>query len=99
MQQYASQADAIAVDGAKMPHLFPGTTLNLKTLGDAGLSLQTTGAAGTPTSGTGRDPTAWRGQSLMGSGKVDPGMSRAAQAVQAAATAHTRPAPPVGSIS
>ena len=36
MKQYASQADAIAVDGAKMPHLFPGTTLNLKTLGTPG---------------------------------------------------------------
>jgi lambda family phage portal protein len=36
MQQYASQADAIAVDGAKMPHLFPGTKLNIRTLGTPG---------------------------------------------------------------
>lgn len=36
MEQYASQAGAIAVDGAKMPHLFPGTSLNVRTLGTPG---------------------------------------------------------------
>ena len=36
MNKYTSAAGAIAVDGAKMPHLFPGTSLNLKTLGTPG---------------------------------------------------------------
>lgn len=36
LQTYLSQSNAIAVDGAKMPHLFPGTKLNAKTLGTPG---------------------------------------------------------------
>jgi len=36
MEKYVSRADAIAVDGAKMPHLFPGTKLNVRTLGTPG---------------------------------------------------------------
>jgi lambda family phage portal protein len=36
MQQYASKADQIAVDGAKIPHFFPGTKLNIRTLGTPG---------------------------------------------------------------
>jgi lambda family phage portal protein len=36
LQSYLSQSNSIAVDGAKMPHLFPGTKLNAKTLGTPG---------------------------------------------------------------
>ena len=36
MEKYVSKAGAIAVDGAKMPHLFPGTSLNIRTLGTPG---------------------------------------------------------------
>lgn len=36
LQAYLSQSNAVAVDGAKMPHLFPGTKLNAKTLGTPG---------------------------------------------------------------
>lgn len=33
---YANSADKIAIDGVKMPHLFPGTKLNLKNAGTPG---------------------------------------------------------------
>jgi len=36
LREYLSQSNSIAVDGAKIPHLFPGTTLNTKTLGTPG---------------------------------------------------------------
>lgn len=36
LQDYLSQSNSVAVDGAKMPHLFPGTKLNAKTLGTPG---------------------------------------------------------------
>ena len=36
LDSYLSQSNSIAVDGAKMPHLFPGTKLNAKTLGTPG---------------------------------------------------------------
>lgn len=36
LQTYLSGSNSIAVDGAKMPHLFPGTKLNVKTLGTPG---------------------------------------------------------------
>lgn len=36
MSAYSRDANGIAVDGAKMPHLFPGTKLNAKTLGTPG---------------------------------------------------------------
>jgi lambda family phage portal protein len=36
LQEYLSNANGIAVDGAKMPHLFPGTKLNARPLGTPG---------------------------------------------------------------
>jgi lambda family phage portal protein len=36
MQQYARGGEAIAVDGAKIPHFFPGTKLNVLPLGTPG---------------------------------------------------------------
>lgn len=36
LQSYLSNANGIHVDGAKMPHLFPGTKLNAKALGTPG---------------------------------------------------------------
>lgn len=36
IQAYASHAGAIAVDGARIPHFFPGTKLNVHTLGTPG---------------------------------------------------------------
>lgn len=36
MNQYLASAKNIAVDGVKMPHLFPGTKLNLKPMGTPG---------------------------------------------------------------
>lgn len=36
LASYIKDANGIAVDGAKMPHLFPGTKLNAKTLGTPG---------------------------------------------------------------
>lgn len=36
VDQYLSNANAVAVDGAKIPHFFPGTKLNVKTLGTPG---------------------------------------------------------------
>lgn len=34
--QYVAQSNSIAIDGAKLPHLFPGTKLNLKPVGTPG---------------------------------------------------------------
>lgn len=36
LNSYLESANGVAVDGAKMPHLFPGTKLNAKTLGTPG---------------------------------------------------------------
>ena len=36
LQSYLSDANNVSVDGAKMPHLFPGTKLNMKPLGTPG---------------------------------------------------------------
>lgn len=36
LADYVGNADNIAIDGVKMPHLFPGTKLNLKTMGTPG---------------------------------------------------------------
>lgn len=36
LQSYLSNANTVAVDGAKIPHLFPGTKLNTQTLGTPG---------------------------------------------------------------
>ena len=36
LQQYLSSSENIAIDGAKMPHLFPGTKLDLKPMGTPG---------------------------------------------------------------
>lgn len=36
LHSYLSDSSAVAVDGAKLPHLFPGTKLNAKTLGTPG---------------------------------------------------------------
>lgn len=36
LQQYVSGSSHIAIDGVKMPHLFPGTKLNLKPMGTPG---------------------------------------------------------------
>jgi len=36
LNSYLSEANGVAVDGAKMPHLFPGTKLNMQTLGTPG---------------------------------------------------------------
>jgi lambda family phage portal protein len=36
LQGYVGAAGAIAIDGVKMPHLFPGTKLNLKPMGTPG---------------------------------------------------------------
>lgn len=36
LQKYLSGAENIALDGAMIPHLYPGTTLNMKTLGTPG---------------------------------------------------------------
>ena len=36
MEQYTGAARNIMVDGAKMPHLYPGTKLNIRTLGTPG---------------------------------------------------------------
>ena len=36
LQQYVGSAGNIAIDGVKMPHLFPGTKLNLKPMGTPG---------------------------------------------------------------
>lgn len=36
MGEYASKSTALAVDGSKIPHLFPGTKLNAKALGTPG---------------------------------------------------------------
>lgn len=36
LNQYVSASDNIAIDGVKIPHLFPGTKLNLKPMGTPG---------------------------------------------------------------
>lgn len=36
LREYMSEANAVAFDGVKIPHLFPGTKLNTKTLGTPG---------------------------------------------------------------
>jgi lambda family phage portal protein len=36
LQSYLSQANTVAIDGAKIPHLFPGTKLNTQALGTPG---------------------------------------------------------------
>ena len=36
LNSYLEKANGVAIDGAKMPHLFPGTKLNTKTLGTPG---------------------------------------------------------------
>lgn len=36
MQEYLSASNAVAIDGAKIPHFFPGTKLNTRTLGTPG---------------------------------------------------------------
>lgn len=36
LDKYLSSANAVALDGAKIPHFFPGTKLNVKTLGTPG---------------------------------------------------------------
>jgi lambda family phage portal protein len=36
LQSYLSTANTVAIDGAKIPHLFPGTKLNTKNLGTPG---------------------------------------------------------------
>lgn len=36
LQDYLSQSNSVAVDGAKVPHLFPGTKFNAKALGTPG---------------------------------------------------------------
>jgi len=36
LQAYISNADNIAIDGVKMPHLFPGTRLNMMPMGNPG---------------------------------------------------------------
>lgn len=36
LQNYLANSNSVAVDGAKMPHLFPGTKLNARTLGTPG---------------------------------------------------------------
>lgn len=36
MQSYLSQSNGVAVDGARLPHLFPGTKMNVKPFGTPG---------------------------------------------------------------